>query len=523
MSLEITWPNGVCYSVSQIKRFLDCPRAWYFEKILGFKAEKTAQQDWGTAAHEYLEGTLRGSAPSTTDPRLIQASHNLNRLQVHPTDIERPFVIPLGPDFQGTPRWLVGVIDFVDWREGSHLGQAYDFEVGDHKTTKDLQWALDADALGHDLQLLTYGYAIGLELANPPRAVRLTHHTIQREGAVQSRMISTVATWDRIESAFVKTLRVVDLMDRTRALQTAGAVDKNSFACKKYGGCPQGERCAIASLDKSKFARPHNEEPDMSIFNRTPNAKPAVAPAATPTGALAGLQALAAQRAARTAQTEASTPTPEPIRAEALITGPEALSFSADPAPVAKRGRGRPRKDAAPVAPAGASAPAVDPFAASRAHQAPMTAIAELERLREAQGSTPTPDPEFQVAAPAPSAAPARVQNAAAQAMAAVTPNPADPKPVGLLLIDCTPLVGGSLPRAEEILENLAAQYQAEMGHPWEAAPFREGSGAMMQGLRAHLAAHPTNLAIRSGGPLATLAIEVLIPLAHQVIQGQGR
>jgi hypothetical protein len=150
-----------------------------------------------------------------------------------------------------------------------------------------------------------------------------------------------------------------------------------------------------------------------------------------------------------------------------------------------------------------------------------MTAIAELERLREAQAGTPAPDPEFQVAAP--SAAPARVQNAAAQAMAAVTPNPADPKPVGLLLIDCTPLVGGSLPRAEEILENLAAQYQAEMGHPWEAAPYREGSGAMMQGLRAHLAEHPTNLAIRSGGPLATLAIEVLIPLAHQVIQGQGR
>lgn len=152
-----------------------------------------------------------------------------------------------------------------------------------------------------------------------------------------------------------------------------------------------------------------------------------------------------------------------------------------------------------------------------------MPHIAELERLREAQAAG-LPDPELAASAeyttPAPSPAPARVQNAAVLAMTAVTPNPTDPKPIGLLLINATPIVGGSLPRAEEILESLAAEYQAEMGHPWEAAPYREGTGAMMQGLRAKLAEKPTNLAIRSGSPLCDLAIEVLIPLAHSVIVG---
>lgn len=511
MSLDIIWPEGVCYSVSQIKRFLDCPRAWYFEKILGFKSEKTAQQDWGTAAHEYLEGVLRGSAPVTSDPRLLQAAKNLERLQVRAEDIERVFMIPLGPDFQGAPRWLVGVIDFVDWRKGTHLGHAYDLEVGDHKTIKDMQWALSADALSEDLQLLTYGYAVGQERASPPTAVRVTHHSIQREGAVSSRAVSQVVSWEDVERAWSRTLRTVDLMDRTRVLRAAGNVDKNSFACRKYGGCPQGERCAIASLDNTKFARPHSdqESTDMSIFNRTPAPKPSVAPAATPTGALAGLKALAAQRAAR-----AQEPVPEPIRAEALVTGPEAIQETTPaPAPSPKRGPGRPRKTPA----------------AAVAGQAPMPNIEALERLREAQAAG-LPDPELAASAeymtpapapsPAPSPAPARVQNAAALAMTAVTPNPSDPKPIGLLLINATPIVGGSLPRAEEILEDLAAQYQAEMGHPWEAAPYREGTGAMMQGLRARLAERPTNLAIRSGSPLCDLAIEVLIPLAHSVIVG---
>lgn len=517
MSLDIIWPEGVCYSVSQIKRFLDCPRAWYFEKILGFKPEKTAQQDWGTAAHEYLEGVLRGSAPVTSDPRLLQAAKNLERLQVRAEDIERVFMIPLGPDFQGAPRWLVGVIDFVDWRKGTHLGHAYDLEVGDHKTIKDMQWALSADALSEDLQLLTYGYAVGQERASPPTAVRVTHHSIQREGAVSSRAVSQVVSWEDVERAWSRTLRTVDLMDRTRVLRAAGNVDKNSFACRKYGGCPQGERCAIASLDKTKFARPHSDQEsiDMSIFNRPPaNApKTPVAPAATPTGAqpapggaLAGLKALAAQRAAKAASTPPSPETSlEPIRAEALVTGPEALTPA--PAPSPKRGPGRPRKTPA----------------AAVAGQAPMPHIAELERLREAQAAG-LPDPELAASAeyttPAPSPAPARVQNAAVLAMTAVTPNPTDPKPIGLLLINATPIVGGSLPRAEEILESLAAEYQAEMGHPWEAAPYREGTGAMMQGLRAKLAEKPTNLAIRSGSPLCDLAIEVLIPLAHSVIVG---
>lgn len=520
MALDVIWPEGVCYSVSQIKRFLDCPRAWYFEKILGFKPEKTDQQDWGTATHEYLESVLRDPRAATTvEPRWAQAAGNLERLKVRPEDIERIFMIPLGPDFEGTLRWLVGVIDFVDWRAGTHLGRAYDFEVGDHKTLRDMQWALSADALSEDLQLLTYGYAVGQELASPPRAVRVTHHSIQREGAVSSRMVSQVVSWEAIERAWARTLRVVDLMDRTRVLQSAGLADKNSFACRKYGGCPQGERCAIASLDKTKFARPHNEleHTEMSIFNRTPHnaPKPPVAPAATPTGAqsaptpgagLAGLKALAAARAAKAAVTAspAPAPAPEPIVAEALITGPEAVQEAA-PAPAPKRGPGRPRKT---------------PQAAV-AGQAPMKHIEELERIREAQAAGLDPDaPNPEYTTPAPSPAPARVQNAAALAMTAVTPNPSDPKPIGLLLINATPIVGGSLPRAEEILEDLAAQYQAEMGHPWEAAPYREGSGAMMQGLRAKLAEKPTNLAIRSGSPLCDLAIEVLIPLAHSVIVG---
>lgn len=488
--LNMQWPEGDIYSVSQIKRFLECPRAWFFEKILKFKEDKDEQQDWGDLAHAKLAFDL-GSKQEVdfpflpAHPRVEQARANLAGLRVQPDDIERPFMLYLGPGQLGTPRWLVGVADWIDRIPGSYLGHAYELALGDHKTTRDMQWALGADDLATDLQLLTYAYAFGLERTTPPTAVKVSHHTIQREGRVQSRLVSTVVPWSVITAAWNKTLRVLDLMDRCRAAQTAGQVQKNIFACKKYGGCPQGERCALATLDKTAFAKPHTEGDTMTL-NRTPIAQnPATAP--QPVNALlarlrAGGQA-AAPSGANTApvQTTIAPPAPSP----APVVPPPAQE-----APKPKRGR--PRKVV---------------------EQAPPPALTDDEP--EVQDQI---DPEFTTPAPVPNTTPAPLAQREHTLAVRGGEKASAAKPISVLYIDCLPVGRSVQQRAETVLSKLEADFEAQAGFPWQFAQYREGVGAVLAALRAETFAD--EVSISSGGALANEAITVLSGLAVTVIRG---
>ena len=47
-------------SASQITTFRDCPRKWYFEKVVGLPRPSTGSTELGSAVHAVLEDYLRG-------------------------------------------------------------------------------------------------------------------------------------------------------------------------------------------------------------------------------------------------------------------------------------------------------------------------------------------------------------------------------------------------------------------------------------------------------------------------------
>ena len=54
-------------SASQITTFRDCPRKWYFDKIVKVPRVSTAATELGSAVHEELEHYLKeGRNPSNT-------------------------------------------------------------------------------------------------------------------------------------------------------------------------------------------------------------------------------------------------------------------------------------------------------------------------------------------------------------------------------------------------------------------------------------------------------------------------
>lgn len=496
---NIAWPDGILYSVSQIKRFLSCPRSWYFERVLGFKQEEKDYQAWGKDAHRILEDVVleRTRIADLEDPRLVNAAENLRPYigRVSDSGIERPVFLPLGPselDPQRRMRWLVGFVDLVDYHPGRYMGVDYDFEVLDHKTLRSLHWAKMADDLENDLQLLTYAYPIGLELGTTPRAVKVSHHQVQREERIMSRLVSAVVPWSVITARWAQTLATIDLMDRVRLAKDAGLVQKNIYACSQYGGCPQGAVCALATLDGTKFARKLLPGED---------AQKEVAIMSTPTinrgntgGGLAALKALSAASAGGTIPT---SPGPSGAATQTPPTAPSVPATTPVTAPVVQ----------ATPAQAEATTPPARVPAAPRA-----------SRAKPKPPETP-PAPVVQATpAPAPEAPPSAPQ----AAVQAETPPALSREGAGLpvLYVGAMPSDMRDVVLVGSALADLERRYEESKGSPWTFAPYREGIGAMREGLRAFDFGGRSVVIPSLGTALELEAADVLASRAALVVRG---
>lgn len=513
------------YSASQLSKFRACGRAWWFERVAGYRTPPGPSQLLGSAIHKGAEDYLTdGAEPG--DARVVAAlesvaAHTPPGGRLH---VEGGIEIPLAPALDGTPRAFVGFIDLLD--DGDPVRPV----ITDHKTTSDLKYAKTSYELAEDVQMLAYAkHAID----KYPSAVEveLRHNVIPTRGIPRAVMTSTKVSRAHVERKWSSFLPIFAEMDRTHAISNAAdvpATGHETGECSKYGGCPHAGRCASA------------------IF-RTET----IAPTTTTSGEQKGttnmgiedLKAKLAKMRGETVPTQATTTkseekTPEPAAAEKpaakvetapktreILDGAKASAPADAPsatdtkaklaalrAKVAKPAADAPKKPEAAATPANVEAPGLAELAAREAAAAPHVttteAPGEVVKTEVRKGETPSG---------------AYTQEMTEEFTAAQFAPRKGPR-VRFLLLNALPAVGLTATPLETFLEPILSQIQKETGKNWQMHQYREGTGMIVDGI-GRAAEHgllPETLAVDTTTALGKVAIEALMHRADVVISGRA-
>jgi len=349
-------------SASQIQTFSDCQRKWSWRYTAGVEEPPSPAAELGKSVHAELEKYLRGGdIDYTTEIGYIAAS-GLEHLPAPGTEdllIEQEF-------------------HFVGPSGHSYLGYK-DLEtpgiVWDHKTTSDLRWQKTPEDLQRDIQATLY--AVDYFRKNPDEnevELRWIYYQTKntRKSAITVIRVNQAEAWDR----FLAIEQIAETMSSVADKQPL-ELPPNINHCSAYGGCPHQGRCNLSPFERMRSIVEQNKL--VSLLGKKNGAAPIAAPAAAAPAAaapqnklLARLQAGGAPAATAAPAMPASTAAPAP----AAINPPEyqpppaaapapvpatvaaaqtelATSLSAPlpivPAAAETRGRGRPKKAAAPA------------------------------------------------------------------------------------------------------------------------------------------------------------------------------
>jgi hypothetical protein len=256
-----TVSGGVIHrlSVSQVESFDPaqtggCPRRWWFERVQGYRPEKTEAHQEGDIGHELLAHYLAtGEAPKgrVKMGKAVTGAIAAGHLPTPGPDllVERRFDGQPKRDARGD--WIPLDVDatlkvggvpwdgFVDLR--FRRGDVVD--VLDHKFSSDIHaYARPADSLIRTVQMPVYCLD-SLRIWPDARAFRLTHHYVSRRG-VESFVRSQVVTVDQVwaREAQVRTI-VADMRDVAQAT-SQDDVPFNRRACMAWQGCPHQSICS---------------------------------------------------------------------------------------------------------------------------------------------------------------------------------------------------------------------------------------------------------------------------------------
>lgn len=236
-------------SVTQVQKYLDCPRKWWFEYVAREKSPPTLAQTAGQETHTRIEGWLeRGEwddAISHIVPLLPPPGEGWYTCEVPISPVSSPNrerrasePPPLG-DLRPCGVPLIGYVDLVVSEAGGKLPVG----VYDFKTTGRASYLLSAAAVAKTLQMGVYahvfltahpdlvGCAVG-HLGIPPSKDGPPRWAIGHIGRSEA-----AAAYARIEAA-------VGLMLADGAARNPFVVTAERSFCSRYGGCPHRGTCA---------------------------------------------------------------------------------------------------------------------------------------------------------------------------------------------------------------------------------------------------------------------------------------
>lgn len=255
--LQLTRDDGLGHlSASQLKTADECPRKWYWQKIIGVRVPETGAMTLGKAIHSELEGWARGSDAPLSPLAAAGLVHLPPRSEalLAESPLEQPSLTLRGIPF-------LGYIDLAAppgaWRDVP--------AIVDHKTTSDFRWAKTPDALSTDPQAVAYarwaamryygaGLAEGAIDAHPAtdtgdRTVDVRFVYYRTRGAIATKPVDVTFKVRDLAPQWERFGKTVDAMKRYAEVPEteARAVPANLSACDMFGGCPHRARCgAIA-------------------------------------------------------------------------------------------------------------------------------------------------------------------------------------------------------------------------------------------------------------------------------------
>ena len=326
-------------SASQLSRFSECRRAWWFQHIMGLPTKQKPSAALGEAVHTVLERYLDdGVLPDTSTQAGRIAAPGLQYLPKPGTVFTE---VPMGsrgrgnaevdedslPVPGGMPRLVVagmpvnGFIDVLDL-SGEHP------VVLDHKSSSDLKWAKTQEDLMEDPQMVLYGtYALDVFSAMGLEAetVEAGHIVYLTKGAPAARKTTVALTRAHLASERKKMEKTVEEMKVTAQARTPASVEGEASVCDKYGGCDFRDKCGAIGM----FA---NASPFASMFKAQTPSQKENEPMSN-VDPLAAIAALRAKKAAAAANPAPAAPAPAAPGGDAAASILARYGVKASPAP----------------------------------------------------------------------------------------------------------------------------------------------------------------------------------------------
>ena len=237
-------------SPSQVKLYLECPRAWGYNYIEGLKSPGGAGAILGTAMHDAAERYFKGDL-SALDDKSDRAQKLGRRLLKYLPD-PSPNVAPEAKmSFQWDGILYRGIID-LSWVEDGTLWQ----DAGGLRIISDHKSSSNPRLHGlRDEQLLTdpQGLAYGLWGAGFHWLEKLgLQWTYTNTRKIETYAVRSLATTEQLVEGFERIVSPIGkaIVHNIATRDEAASLEAKPSACGNFGGCPHAAYCPRTTSEK---------------------------------------------------------------------------------------------------------------------------------------------------------------------------------------------------------------------------------------------------------------------------------
>lgn len=241
-------------SPTQIQLWMDCNRKWSFQYQDGIRGDGSNAQALGTETHRQLEMYYDHNEPflfSSADPieqhaaELAQAGLEYLPERAPHLETEREFLL-ISPKHK-----YYGLIDLVDDKTGT---------VYDHKTTSNLKYMKDEEALRVNVQAIIYATHAMVEWQRPEVNLQWTYMRTKGKTMAVPTFVKLTEGWVGPMFAIVE-----DVADEIEAARGKPTLDlpPNPNMCFAYGGCPYQNLCHLGPKERLRATMSSNDTQDL--------------------------------------------------------------------------------------------------------------------------------------------------------------------------------------------------------------------------------------------------------------------
>ena len=286
----------VNFSASSAKTFKDCPRKWYFSKVMGEPDPSGPAADYGNVVHDALETWMRGGPLDVADGvrtayegqgfrdplDCAQSGVDLLVAEGYPKkSLQAEIWLPRSTIYEG-PEGRMDVVGKVDLSRAPAEGPP---RIDDYKTKSGNRYLETPETITREAQLRLYTAVLGNHWGlDAHHTVDVSHIYLWSKRNGPAERVGGKLSMDVATEFFERQRETARTMLAVGQAATPDEVRANRTACSKYGGCPFRSICAegkpqggadlFAAMSTTPTAQAANEEPTMALSFKKPAPTP---------------------------------------------------------------------------------------------------------------------------------------------------------------------------------------------------------------------------------------------------------